>query len=374
MLLGRGVAAAVLFLLCTTTPLPAQTYVEPRQPASVVGQEIDPNTPLSRDVYIPPTEQPGRGAARTVAARNVPANMAAGVQRAINFPRDQGDDIDVLKLQVFLDYHGYSVGEIDGRWGYNTGRALIVYQKNNSLPATGQMDDRILARLDGFQDAYLLDWTLTAEDLKGPFGHIPRNYYEQAKLKWLPYESVIEKIGEQHHASPTLLRKLNPGVDFERLQPGMRILVPNVVNGIDEQRGTVAKVRISKANKWSEAFDSAGRFMFYYPSTLGGENDPLPLGTWKVTVVTQSPWFTLKPSLFWDYNSNDPEALIPPGPNSPVGSVWIGTSRKSVGIHGTPNPENISRNTSHGCIRLCNWDAQQLAKRVKPGTTLEFVP
>jgi hypothetical protein len=153
----------------------------------------------------------------------------------------------------------------------------------------------------------------------------------------------------------------------------MNLFVPNVISGIDEKRGAVSMVRISKHNKWTEAFDAEGRFMFYYPSTLGSENDPLPLGTYQVTGVNFNPTFMYQPKLFWDANHSDPSAMIPPGPNSPVGRVWIATSRKSLGIHGTPNPENISRNTSHGCIRLANWDALQLAKRVKSGVRLEFV-
>jgi lipoprotein-anchoring transpeptidase ErfK/SrfK len=113
--------------------------------------------------------------------------------------------------------------------------------------------------------------------------------------------------------------------------------------------------------------------MFYYPSTLGSVHDPLPLGTYQVTMVNHKPTFLYQPRLFWDVDDSKPTALLPPGPNSPVGIVWIGTSRKSVGIHGTPNPEAISKTTSHGCIRLTNWDALQLAKRVSPGTRLEFV-
>ncbi|MBX7247361.1 MAG: L,D-transpeptidase family protein [Candidatus Sumerlaeaceae bacterium] len=322
---------------------------------------------------IDPTERPKRNAALTVPAQAAQPGSVRQVNRQINFPRDPADDIDVLKLQVFLDYHGYSPGEIDGQWGFNTGRALLIYQQNNGMEATGQLDNRMLARLQEFPYGYLLDYTVTAEDLKGPFQTIPRSYYEQAKLKYLPYESILEYFGEKFHCSQVLLRKLNPGVDFEQLQVGQPILALNVVNGIDETRGQVSVVRISKNNKWIEAFDSEGRFMFYYPSTLGSKYDPLPLGNFEVTGVNVNPTFNYKPKLFWDVPDNEPEALIPPGPNSPVGKVWIATSRKSVGIHGTPNPENISKNTSHGCIRMTNWDAYQLSKRVKAGTKLEFV-
>lgn len=348
------------------------------QSGQAPGQEIetaDPNDPrpsskppVRIEEDIPVNEQPGPRAAQTIPV------SGGGASGRINFPRDAGDDVDILKLQIYLDFHGYSVAEIDGRWGYNTERALYVYQKNNGIEPTGQLDDKMLARINSFTDGYLLDYTLTADDLKGPFKTIPRDYYAQSHLSWLPYESALEALGEKFHSCQALLRKLNPGTDFDNLQPGQRILAPNVVDGIDEKRGSVAVIRVSKSNKWTEVFDAEGRFVFYYPSTMGhNEHDPLPVGNYRVENVIKFPPFKYKPSLFWDEDHNKPEADIPPGPNSPVGCVWIGTSRPSVGIHGTPNPENISKNTSHGCIRLANWDALQLSKRVKVGTKIEFV-
>ncbi len=327
--------------------------------------------PIRYEAYIPPGEQPSRYAARTVSARQ---NGITGLTRQINFPRDQGDDVDVLKLQVFLDYHGYSVGEIDGQWGYNTERALFVYQKNNAMPATGQLDDRIMERINGFTDGYLLDYTLTADDVKGPYYEIPRTYPEQEKLKYLPYESLLEMLGEKFHCSQSLLRKLNPGIDFANAQAGTPMYGVNTIDGIDDKRGKVAQIRISKANKWIEAFDSEGRFMFYFPSTLGSEHDDMKLGSYKVESIIPNPPFTYNPKLMWDSKPGEKICAIPPGPNSPVGNWWIQTSKPSVGIHGTPNPENISKNFSHGCIRTCNWDTKQLAKRVEPGTPIEVVP
>jgi hypothetical protein len=342
--------------------------------ASAPDNSLEPSihAGVRYEEVIPPDEKPGPLAALAVPSAAQQTGMTVG-GRQINFPRDRADDVDVLKLQVFLDYHGYSPAQIDGQWGYNTERALYVYQKNNGLPTTGQLDDKMLSRLNEFQDGYLLDYTVTEQDMKGPFYYIPRDYYSQAKMKWLPYESVIEMFAEKFHCSETLMRKLNPGVNFDSLRAGNKILGLNVIDGIDEKRGSVALIRISKHNKWTQIFDSESRFMFYYPSTLGSQYDPLPLGNYEVVSVVQHPEFKYQPKLFWDANHSDPEATIPPGPNSPVGVVWIGTSRKSVGLHGTPNPENISKNTSHGCIRLTNWDAVQLSKRVKEGTKIEFV-
>jgi lipoprotein-anchoring transpeptidase ErfK/SrfK len=321
---------------------------------------------------VHPDEQPGRGAATLI-----PAPGTSGVRsanRQVNFPRDPGDDIDVLKLQIFLDYHGFSVGEIDGRWGYNTERGLHFYQGVNGLPQTGQMEDSIIARLNGFQVGYLIEYPVTEADIRGPYFSIPRNYKDQGKMRSLPYESLTEALGERFHSSPQLLRKLNPGMDFNSIQPGMIIVAPNVANGLDDTRGMVSRVRVSKSQKIATAHDASGGLLFYYPCTLGSKYDPLPIGTFKVNGVIYNPHFTYKPWLFWDADKNAPPINIPPGPNSPVGRVWIATSRPSVGIHGTPNPENISKNTSAGCIRLANWDAIQLARRVRAGTPLEFIP
>ena len=348
---------------------PAESAPETQQQSGNAQQAM-----VRYEERIPADEQPGKHAIVTVPAQNAPPGSVRSANRRINFPRDKADDVDVLKLQIFLDWHGYSPGEIDGQWGYNTERALYVYQNNNGMQPTGQLDKRISARLDSFKEGYLLDYTLTRKDLEGPFFTIPRDYYKMAELKYLPYESALEAIAEKFHCSQVLLRKLNPGVDMDNLRPGQPILALNVVDGVDERRGRVGMVRVSKNNKWAEAFDGEGNFMFYYPSTLGSQqHDPLPLGTYRVTSIGHNPEFKYQPKLFWEVDDSKPDALLPPGPNNPVGLVWIGTSRPNVGIHGCPNPENISKTNSHGCIRLTNWDALQLAKRVKEGTKLEFV-
>jgi len=355
-----------------TQPSGTQTasYIPPRGGYPAVPQQQQDEAPVRYEPQISPYEQPGTRAARTYYA----GAPVAGLNRPVNFPRDPGDDVDVLKLQVFLDYHGYSVGEIDGQWGYNTERALHVYQKNNAMPATGQLDDRIMQRLNAFQDGYLLEYTVTSDDVKGPFYAIPRTYPEQGKMKHLPYESPTEALGEKFHCSQTLLRKLNPGVDLDNIQAGQTIMAINTIDGIDDKRGKVSLIKISKKNKWIECFDAEGRFMFYYPSTLGTYRDEIPEGKYTVQNVIFNPPFKYKPSLMWDAKPGEQVVDIPPGPNSPVGAVWIGTSRPSVGIHGTPNPENVSKNFSHGCIRTCNWDTKQLAKRISVGTPIEFVP
>ncbi len=344
---------------------PAQQQPAPSRP---YGQQPMYQQPAQQ---APPIQQaPG---AMQQPARAVSAGSLGATGFDINFPSESGDDVDVLRLQVFLDYNGFSPGEIDGKWGYNTERGLFVYQKMNDMPPTGQLDSKMISRLDAFQDGYLLEYTLKSEDVSDKVGSIPRTYPEQSKLKWLPYESRAEAMAEKFHLSQGLLKKLNPNVDLERVTAGQKLLVLNVLDGIDTKRGDVDVVRISKYNKWIMAYDSAGNLMFYFPCTLGSEKDPLPVGkTYAITTAIKNPPFMYKPENMWD-DELGREYLIPPGPNSPVGNMWIGTTRKSVGIHGTPNPENISKNNSHGCIRLANWDAKLLASRVKAGVKLEFV-
>lgn len=306
-------------------------------------------------------------------ARAVAAGSLGATGYNINFPSEAGDDVDVLRLQVFLDYNGFSPGEIDGKWGYNTERGLFVYQKMNGMSPTGQLDSKMMARLDAFQDGYLLEYTIKQDDVNDRVGSIPRTYPEQSHLSWLPYESRAEAIAEKFHMSQSLLRKLNPNTNFDSIRPGAKILTLNVRDGIDSKRGKVSMIRISKYNKWIMAYDSDGNLMFYYPCTLGSEKDPLPVGkTYEVTTPVKNPPFKYKPENMWD-DELGREYDIPPGPNSPVGNIWIGTTRRSVGLHGTPNPENISKNNSHGCIRLTNWDANQLGQRVAKGVKIEFV-
>jgi lipoprotein-anchoring transpeptidase ErfK/SrfK len=106
--------------------------------------------------------------------------------------------------------------------------------------------------------------------------------------------------------------------------------------------------------------------------TTGSEHDPLPIGTWKVTGVQHDPKFHYNPELFWDADASDAKTTIAPGPNNPVGVVWIDISRPHYGLHGTPEPATIGKVTSHGCVRLTNWDALKLAGIVRPGTRVVF--
>jgi lipoprotein-anchoring transpeptidase ErfK/SrfK len=98
----------------------------------------------------------------------------------------------------------------------------------------------------------------------------------------------------------------------------------------------------------------------------------LPLGRWRVTSVTHNPTFYYDPERFWNADPEQAKAKIPPGPNNPVGDVWIDINKPHYGIHGTPEPGRIGHAESHGCVRMTNWDAVKLAGLVAKGTSVTF--
>jgi lipoprotein-anchoring transpeptidase ErfK/SrfK len=209
-----------------------------------------------------------------------------------------------------------------------------------------------------------VEYTLTAQDVAGPFtAEIPEDMMQKARLAALDYTSALEALGERFHASPALLRALNPQATFTRA--GERIRVPNVHA---DAPGKAARVVVDGSGPWVAALDAQGRALAVYPATAGSQHDPLPLGDWKINGVSRRPPFNYNPDLFWDAEEGHGKARIPPGPNNPVGVVWIDLSKPHYGIHGTPEPSTIGKTQSHGCIRLTNWDADELAGMVAAGT------
>ena len=187
---------------------------------------------------------------------------------------------------------------------------------------------------------------------------------EKATLPALTYASPLELISEKFHVSPKLLQKLNRRGSFD--QAGKEIVVPNVHTNLPGEKA--GKVVVDKTASTVAALDAEGKVIAQYPATMGSENDPLPVGNWKVNGISRNPPFHYNPDLFWDAEATDEKTTIQPGPNNPVGVVWIDLSKPHYGIHGTPEPSTIGKTQSHGCIRLTNWDAAELARLVTPGT------
>jgi lipoprotein-anchoring transpeptidase ErfK/SrfK len=284
-----------------------------------------------------------------------------------------------LEIQVLLDRAGFSPGEIDGKGGKNSREALAAFEAVHGLSASVRDHKRLLQSLGvGFVKPTAV-YTITAEDVAGPFSlKIPEDALAQSKLPGLYYTSVKQELGEKFHAAPALLQRLNPRAHFAA---GEQILVPNVlgagqVAAADEKsaqiRTQAIKVVVSKSASTLKVYGHEGQIIFFAPVTSGSFHDPLPFGSWKVTEVRRDPIYNYNPDLFWDANPANATEKIAAGPNNPVGVVWIGLDIPHYGIHGTPEPAEIGHSASHGCVRMTNWDATIVAGIVADGTIVVF--
>jgi lipoprotein-anchoring transpeptidase ErfK/SrfK len=280
----------------------------------------------------------------------------------------------VLRAQVYLDRIHYSVGAIDGRWGRNSAITVWFFQRARGMPATGDLDEPTFRRLAA-EAAYapvVVTHTLTPDDLKGPFRPVPDSPYEKAKLDYLGYETLREKLAERFHSSEEFLELLNPGVNFSELNAGT-INVPNVREPMITDQNDIARIVISISGNALNGFDANGDLVFHGPTTVGSAYDPSPTETLHIVKIYPNPTFHYDPTLYHEVPDDQPDAHLPPGPNTPVGVVWMALSKEHYGIHGTPDPESIGYASSHGCVRLTNWDADELAHRVSEGVTVAFV-
>jgi lipoprotein-anchoring transpeptidase ErfK/SrfK len=263
---------------------------------------------------------------------------------------------------------------MDGRWGSNSTKALTAFQAAHGLPSTGKVDPATWnALLSTGGNQVVIQYTITPDDLKGPFVPIPEEMADKAKLPALGYSSPLEMLAERYHSTPEFLQRLNPGAKFDAA--GQALKVPNVRAVKQPEKGQAppegTQVVVSKSNSTLTVQGPQG-VLFFAPITAGSEHDPLPIGDWKVRGIAFNPTFNYNPDLFWDAEPGDTKAKIPAGPNNPVGVVWIDISKEHYGIHGTPEPKMIGKSLSHGCVRLTNWDALTVAGLVKPGTPVLF--
>ena len=270
----------------------------------------------------------------------------------------------ILIAQILLDRAHFSPGEIDGRLGATTRGAVAAFNLAKKTKAGARVTATTWRALNLDTAPVIVPYTITAADLAGPFTPIPEEMADKAKLSALGYENMPEALGEKFHISPKALAALNRGLKLDHA--GTVIQVPNVVRPPLEKTAGMS-IRVSRSRRTVEAIDADGVVLARYPATTGSAHDPLPLGRWKINGVAWNPTYNYNPKLFWDADGSEKKAALAAGPNSPVGVVWIDLSKAHYGIHGTPSPSTIGKTSSHGCIRLTNWDAMELAKIVTPG-------
>jgi len=278
-----------------------------------------------------------------------------------------------LEMQVELHRRGFSCGSIDGVAGAQTAQALSAFQRGAGIPDTHMLDADTRERLRLTAPA-LGEYLLKATDL-GSLRPVPDSWLEKSQMTTLGYATALEMVAERYHAHPSFIRRLNPKIDWAAVLPGTKIIVPAVDQVV--VTGTATQIVIALGTNELEVVDELGRVIAHFPVSIARMVEKRPVGVLHVAVIIPNPDYTFDPELF----PESPEAktpgqklIIPPGPNNPVGLVWIGLDRPGYGVHGTPEPENVGRTESHGCFRLANWDALTLADLVKVGMPVSVDP
>jgi lipoprotein-anchoring transpeptidase ErfK/SrfK len=276
---------------------------------------------------------------------------------------------NVARLQVFLDRKGFSPGVIDGQMGSNVRKAIEAYESVTAQPIDTGDEVAIETELGRSGGPAFRQYAITEADIAGPYiASVPTDYAHKAQLEELAFTSPVEMLAERFHMQERYLRALNPDADFGRA--GTVIRVADTGRSVKED---VVRIEADKSREQVRAYDASGRLVAAYPATIGSTDTPSPSGKVEVERIAFNPNYTYNPKINFVQGNNRDVLTIPPGPNGPVGSIWIALSKPTYGIHGTPEPDRIGKTNSHGCVRLTNWDADELARMVTKGVTVEFL-
>jgi lipoprotein-anchoring transpeptidase ErfK/SrfK len=256
---------------------------------------------------------------------------------------------------------------IDGYLGDNLKKAIRTFEAREGLETDGEIDREFWAALSRDSAPVLKTYQISADDLSQRYvDKIPEDYAEMADMKWLGYTSPKEMLAERFHMDQDLLELLNPNADFA--SSGSKIVVASTGENVTEK---VSRIVVDRSDGELVAY-ADDRMIVAYPATIGSAGNPSPSGAHKIKAVIKDPSYTYNPDKNFQQGNNKEQLEIPPGPNGPVGSVWIDLSEPTYGIHGTSEPNLVDKTKSHGCVRLTNWDAEELAGLVAKGVPVEF--
>jgi lipoprotein-anchoring transpeptidase ErfK/SrfK len=280
---------------------------------------------------------------------------------------------NAFEIQIALARRRVSPGSLDGVMGGQTRAALRAFQMSEGLPVTGEADAATKERLFLTRPAER-QYTIMPEDMAGlsPLG---RTWLAKSQQNRLHYETILEAISEKAHGYPALIRKLNPSIDWNMAGVGTSVRIPDVDYGTPTAKAAV--IRIHLGAKMLDVFDSGNKLLAHFPCSIARQVSKRPVGKLVVETIVEDPNYTFSAEIFPE--SEEARQLkrpliIPPGPNNPVGTAWIGLNRRGYGIHGTPRPEDVGRTESHGCFRLANWNADYLVQLVEIGTPVFVEP
>ena len=290
------------------------------------------------------------------------SNYAKQVNGSVWSPNMNVNSAMTIKMQALLDWNHASPGPIDGGWGMNSKKALINFQNMKGLKATGKMDqktwDALIKNIPANKPV-LVTYTLTDDDIKTNFATTPDGSEAKSKMKGLYYQDIKEMLGERFHMDVRYLEKLNKNKAYKA---GETITVLNTRGPLNQR---INRVVANKADQTLYAYND-DKLVATYPTTVGSSSTPSPQGTFKIVNKVKMPWYKATVG----EGSDKKVHMLPPGPNNPVGVVWMGLSKPSYGLHGSPKPEGISRQASAGCVRLTNWDVLEVYANIENGATV----
>ena len=367
-----ALATAIALAACTAQPTPPPAAPAPATPATPAPATPPPvaATESAQPVLGPqPVRAWGTGPDGSALAPMDEAHAPLAAEgRDENAATTTTGKAGILRAQVLLLRAHYSPGEIDGLSGSNLAKAVRGYQQQQGLPVTGILDAATWQALNQDSAPVLVTYTLTQADIDGPYLPTPDKVEDKAKLQRLVYQDIVEMLGERFNSKPDLIRALNPDADFAKA--GTTLVVPYTRPA--QQLPKASRIVVDKSDATLQLLDADGKVIAQFPASTGSSRFPLPIGDWKLTSVVQDPDYRYDPDLLVGQPKDAKPATLPPGPNGPVGIVWMGIDKPHYGIHGTPEPGQISRTQSSGCVRLTNFAAQAVATAVEVGTPVTF--
>jgi len=278
--------------------------------------------------------------------------------------------LDYAAWQIRLERWHFSCGTIDGEFGPRSRRAVTQFQKHHGLETTGLLDDVTRLKLGLPGNPFQLYRVSTADmDLIQP---PPSTWLDKAETDFLGYHDGWEMLAEKFHSTPEFLQSLNPGV--LEIAVNSTLTVPNLDHSRPLPKVDQIVILLQETTLLTY---KEGQVQSCFPCSIARDKNKRPAGELRVKNRAPNPNYTFDPSLFPDVSIEEgitQRMIIPPGPNNPVGLAWMGLTLPGYGIHGTPEPTQISATGSSGCFRLANWNAKKLINMVSVGTPVEVIP
>jgi lipoprotein-anchoring transpeptidase ErfK/SrfK len=377
LLSGAAAAQAPIAAPASPPPMEADPIATELQkkPAPVGERVFSPSAISNLLQQNNPTPTSLEPSHEVAVAANAKLKLTPAGMQNVRFAPPSGNskvvDPVVLKAEILLDRAHAPPGVIDGRLGGNVTKAIAVFEQTHGLPVDGKLSRAVWDALGGDNAAPVLGtYEITKEDLVGPFyPDLPSNYADLAKLPTSGYHSPAEMFGERFHMDKKFLVALNPGADLAVAGTKITVALVESLPLVSK----IARIDVDKAKGQVQAYDAQNNLIVAYPATIGSDELPSPSGSYTVKGVAWHPVYSYDPKKNFQQGANTEKLTLPAGPNNPVGAVFIALSKPTYGIHGTPDPSKIDKTRSHGCVRLTNWNAQELAHIVRFGIPVNFL-